>query len=409
MNKISRCRLCGNKNLVEVCNLGEQALTGYFPANKTDAEIVSPLTLLKCLGDDVCGLVQLSVSCDPEQMYGLDYGYRSGLNSSMVEHLQIKVNHILELNCLEEGDIVLDIGSNDGTTLNSYPENLKLKLVGIDPTISKFKHFYKSNIIKISDFFSATKFQDIFGTDEKAKIITSFSMFYDLEDPLNFAKEIRSILHPGGIWVFEQSYLPNMLEANSFDTVCHEHLEYYGVEQIQWLVEACDMKIIDLQFNSINGGSFSAAVTHVDNLNHHAIDLSKFIENEKEKTNETSFESFNKRIDNLKEEFKRFIKTCQKNNYRVGGLGASTKGNVLLQYYGLSVDSMYAVGEVNEDKVGKFTPSTHIPIMSEDDVIKSCDYLIVLPWHFKQFFINKFSGSNVKLVFPLPEFEIIET
>jgi hypothetical protein len=258
--KISKCRICGNNKLELVLDLGEQVLTGIFPKSKNEEITRGPLRLVKCTGSgNVCGLLQLEHSYDLGEMYGENYGYRSGLNSSMVTHLKNKINKLLSMVSLEENDLIIDIGSNDSTTLQTYSKQDNLNLVGVDPTGIKFKEYYPDHIKLIPDFFSSSLIKEKF-PDKKAKIVTSFSMFYDLEEPLKFMQDIYDILHDEGVWVFEQSYMPAMLEMNSYDTVCHEHLEFYALQQIKWMADKIGFKIIDVELNDINGGSFSIMV-----------------------------------------------------------------------------------------------------------------------------------------------------
>ena len=257
--KVEKCRICGNTHLEQVLDLGEQMLTGVFPREKGEKVTTGPLRLVKCTGtNDACGLLQLEHSYDLGEMYGENYGYRSGLNASMVAHLHNKVKRILGMVNLQAGDLVIDIGSNDSTTLQAYPANGAV-LVGVDPTGVKFKTYYPQHIQLIPDFFSAELVQARF-PNKKAKVVTSFSMFYDLEDPLGFMRQVHDVLAEDGIWVFEQSYMPTMLATNSYDTVCHEHLEFYALRQIQWMAERVGFRIKDVEFNDVNGGSFSVTV-----------------------------------------------------------------------------------------------------------------------------------------------------
>ncbi len=257
--RISECRICKNTELVEVLDLGVQALTGVFPRTKAQDVTAGPLKLVKCTGDEAaCGLLQLQHTYDLGELYGDNYGYRSGLNASMVAHLHRKVRRILDRVRLPDDALIVDIGSNDSTTLQAYPTQ-GCTLVGIDPTANKFREFYPPHIRLIPDFFSATTIQQHL-LARKATVITSFSMFYDLEEPLTFMKEVAEVLDDEGVWVLEQSYMPTMLRMNSYDTVCHEHLEYYALKQIKWMTDRADLKIIDVEFNDINGGSFSLMV-----------------------------------------------------------------------------------------------------------------------------------------------------
>jgi len=243
-HKIEKCRVCGNEHYYTVLDLGDQYLSGIFPKFVDPDMYKGPLKLVKCdESTGGCGHVQLEHTFDLPTMYGEEYGYRSGLNSSMIKHLGEKYEKITNYLNLKENDIVVDIAGNDGTFLGFFPSTLKL--VSIDPTSKKFGRYFADHVSYIADFFSKKTFREFFGKSN-AKLITSFSMFYDLEDPCQFAKEVNSVLDPEeGIWVLEQSYMPEMLRANSFDTVCHEHLSYYGMRQLKYIMDQAGFKIID--------------------------------------------------------------------------------------------------------------------------------------------------------------------
>ena len=407
--KIEKCRICGNAHLERVLNLGDQMLTGVFPRKKGADVTTGPLHLVKCLGEDACGLLQMEHSYDLSEMYGENYGYRSGLNASMVAHLNNKVKRILGLVKLQKGDLVVDIGSNDSTTLRAYPAE-GLLLVGVDPTGVKFYRYYPPHIQLIPDFFSSELLNERF-SGQKAKVITSFSMFYDLEDPMSFMRQVYDVLADDGIWVFEQSYMPTMLDTNSYDTVCHEHLEFYALRQIKWMADRVGFKIIDVEFNDINGGSFSVTVKKADGETTVLPLVQSILDDEQEKGLDTlrPYHEFSERVEITKFNLLKFIETAHAEKKSVAVLGASTKGNVLLQYCGLTTMEIESVGEVNPEKFGCYTPGTWIPIIPEQELLaKKTDYMIVLPWHFRDFFISntKFSGMN--LVFPLPDVEIVK-
>ncbi len=408
-SKITKCRICGNEHLECVLDLGEQVLTGIFPKKKDTNITKGPLRLVKCMGDDACGLLQLENSYSLDEMYGENYGYRSGLNASMVAHLNNKVEKIIGLVNLNEGDLVVDIGSNDSTTLQAYPSS-GLTLVGIDPTGTKFQEYYPSHVQLIPDFFSSSLLKDQF-PGKKAKVITSFSMFYDLESPMSFMQEIYDVLADDGIWVFEQSYMPTMLETNSYDTVCHEHLEFYTLQQIKWMADRVGFKILDVEFNDINGGSFSivAAKSHGDTTV--APEIKAILEKEIADGLNTlaPYQAFSERVAKSKTDLLEFIEKAHADGKTVAALGASTKGNVLLQYCNLTDDKISFVGEVNAEKYGCFTPGTHLPIISEDELlVKNPDYLLILPWHFRKFFEKNKALSGKSLVFPLPSIDVIK-
>lgn len=406
--EISKCRISGSSNLITVLSLGEQSLTGVFP-KKIDTEITKgPLDLVWCPDS---GLLQMKQSYSLEEMYGENYGYRSGLNSSMVAHLQQKIKTLEKLVDLADTDLVIDIGSNDATSLKAYSG--KHKKVGIDPTGLKFKKYYTDEIVLIPDFFSAENFKKVF-EKEKAKIITSIAMFYDLESPLDFVRDIEKCLEDEGIWHFEQSYMPSMLRTNSYDTICHEHLEFYSFRVVRNMVEACGLRVIDVQMNAINGGSF--AVTVCKNSAHYKSNtpiIEWLLKQEDDMHLDTikPYQEFEQRVFKHKKNLTELIKALVADGKRVFGYGASTKGNVLLQFCGLTQKEIPFIAEVNPDKFGTYTPGTLIPIISEEEAKKmKPDYFLVLPWHFKYNILNRekeYIANGGKFIFPLPEIEIV--
>jgi len=407
-SRTNKCRICGNSNLVGVLDLGTQMLTGIFPRTKGSSVTSGPLRLVKCTGRDTCGLLQLEHSYDLHEMYGENYGYRSALNVSMVTHLQGKVRRILERVTPKEGDLIVDIGSNDSTTLQAYPFRGSI-LLGIDPTGIKFAKHYPTHIHLIPDFFSAQALWERF-PGKKARIVTSFSMFYDLEDPIGFMREVHQVLADDGIWVFEQSYMPTMLETNSYDTVCHEHLEYYGLAQIKWMADRVGFRILDVELNDVNGGSFSVVVRKAGNDTKLPAAVQEMLDDEEKLGLDTlePYLAFGRRAAAAKVELLEFLRGARAQGKTVAGLGASTKGNVILQYCGLTENDIGAIGEVNSDKFGCYTPGTWIPIISEQELLdRRPDYLLVLPWHFRKFFEGNAKFSSHRLLVPLPRLEFL--
>jgi hypothetical protein len=408
-SKLKACRISGSTNLINVLDLGKQALTGVFPKSPEEEVTTGPLRLVWCPDSR---LLQLQHTYDLDEMYGDNYGYRSGLNHSMVNHLQQKVNYIERVQALSSGDVVVDIGSNDATLLNSYSKP-NINRVGIDPTGKKFIDFYNQGIDLIPDFFNAESFRSKY-PNRGAAVVTSISMFYDLESPIDFVKDVHDILDKNGIWHFEQSYMPTMLRMNSYDTVCHEHLEYYSLGVVKSLLEACDMKLIDVQMNSVNGGSFAVTAARKSNRipeNKALIDWLLGQEDRMGLHTPKPFRQFEERVFQHREDLKRLIVDLNSDGKKVLGYGASTKGNVLLQFCGLTAKDIPCIAEVNPDKFGSLTPGTHIPIVSEAEVRSmKPDYLLVLPWHFRNSIVQReyeYLASGGKLIFPMPEIEII--
>lgn len=410
-SSIECCRLCKNTTLVTIMDLGEQCIASQFPIiGEVDPPKI-PLVLVKCTGKDSCGLIQLQHTANPNELYGNSYGYRSGVNETMKNHLKTIIEEALQYISLEENDTILDIGSNDGTLLISLDEfTTNIHRIGMDPTGHQFQEFYPENIQLVPTYFTEASWKQT--NAFPAKLVTTIAMFYDLPDPLQFTQDVKKALHPNGIWIMEQSYLPTMLQLNSFDTICHEHLEYYCLHQIEWLCNKCDLQILDVTFNESNGGSFRVVISHkgasysVKNI--HTI-LQK--ENDLIYHTKTAFEIFIKKCLLQKTRLQIFLRDMVSQGKKVCLYGASTKGNTLLQYYEIDNTIVSCAAERNPIKYGRHTPYTHIPIVSEAEVrLLQPDFMFVLPWHFKSEFLERekeYLEEKGQFIFPLPQVNVI--
>ena len=405
---ISHCRANGSDNLISVLSLGSQALTGLFPRTPDQPMTVGPLELVWCPDS---GLLQLAHSYDPHEMYGNNYGYRSGLNQSMVRHLTNKIHTLERIQRLAPGDTVLDIGSNDCTSLKAYTTP-GLNRIGIDPTGAKFRDYYPPEITLVPDFFSQAAFAGAGGS--KAKIVTSIAMFYDLEEPTKFAREVAAILAPDGVWHLEQSYLPSMLRLCAYDTICHEHLEYYSLGSLSAILNAAGLRVIDVQMNSVNGGSFAVTAALQDATLHANDAVISWLLGQEERMGLATprpYREFETRVFQHRLDLQKLLHNLRADGKHILGYGASTKGNVMLQFCNLRADTIEAIAEVNADKFGCFTPGTHIPIISEAEArAMKPDYFLVLPWHFKEGILQReqeFLAGGGKMIFPFPEIEIV--
>ena len=404
-----KCRVSGLNDLKEVINLGDQYYTGYFPSS-IDYEV--PVGTLSLGISQSSNLLQMMHSFNPEMMYGDNYGYRSGLNKSMVQHLEYISNYLQSIKSINGGDVVLDIGSNDGTFLNTI-KTKDVKRIGIDPSSKKFRNFYDENISTSSQFFSKEEFFSI--SKIPASLVVSISMFYDLEDPIKFAKEVYQCLNDDGIWFLEQSYMPRMLETTSFDTICHEHYEYYSLSTLKYILEKAGFYISDVIFNDINGGSFGVVCTKdkffVKDKSKKIIDWVLNYEEKLALNTLKPYLEFSQKTKFFKDRFSELIHNIKSDNRSIAGIGASTKGNVLLQYCNFDSNLIDYIGDVNVNKEGCFTPGSKIPILSEEEVLKkNPDYLLILPWHFKNFFMKRFERYRLqggKIIFPLPNIQIL--
>ena len=407
--QVTGCRICGGEGLDVLLELGTQVLTGVFPRRPDERLTKGPLTLVRC---DNCGLVQLLHSYERAELYGPHYGYRSSLNRRMVNHLEDKARALTRAVDLRPGDVVVDIGSNDGTLL-SFFSGRKLTLLGFDPSAARWQGSYPTDSSLIDDFFSVDLYRGALG-QRKARIVTSIAMFYDLERPLDFAHEVADVLADDGVWHLEQSYLPSMLRVNAYDTICHEHVEYYALAQIKWLADKVGLAILDVECNDVNGGSFAVTLGRNRRLAPRGGDrVERFLDAERRMGFNSlhPFEEFRKRVLTHKRELRQRLEDIRARGESVLGYGASTKGNVILQFAGIDRDLLPAIAEVNEDKFGCVTPGTWIPIIPEADArARKPDYFLVLPWHFRAGIVEReaaYLAAGGRLLFPLPSIDVV--
>ncbi len=410
MAAVTQCRVCHSPHVAEVLDFGVTAFTGVFPAAADEHVDEGALRLVVCKS---CGLAQLADSFPADVLYGDNYGYRSGLNASMLQHLRRTAHRLERLAGLSAGDVVLDIGANDGSLLRSY-ETPGLVRVGIDPTIAKFIEFYADDVDTtcVPDFFTAANFDAV--SSQRAAVVTSIAMFYDLEDPVAFARDIRHCLAPEGLWHFEQSYMPWMLRSGAYDTICHEHLEYYSLTTIKRILDEAGMRIVDVATNAVNGGSIAVTAARDDSSWETVSIIPDWLLEEERRSgvaDVATWQAFADVVRRRQGDLLELLTALRDSGKSVMGLGASTKGNVLLQTTGITPELVSVIGDVNPYKFGRFMPGTGIPILSEADVLAmEPDYLLVLPWHFRETFmvtLEPFLSRGGRLIFPLPDIEIV--
>ncbi|MES2309618.1 MAG: class I SAM-dependent methyltransferase [Verrucomicrobiota bacterium] len=409
------CRVCGSKALTPVITLGNQHLQGSFVK---PGEIEPPLrqidlSIVRCdptRDEKACGLLQMEHTVPPAVLYS-NYWYRSGTNQTMRDHLQGIVTSALERRPIKKG-VVLDIGCNDGTLLRCYPE--EFERYGVDP--SDVAQSGKGNYTVVQDIFPSTELSKVSG-GKKFDIITSIAMFYDLEDPVAFVKSIRDHLAEDGLWIFEMSYMPLMLKQNSYDTICHEHLEYYHLAVLETILKMAGMKVVDATLNDINGGSIRCYATHQGSFKFKSDDALQRLrdlrreEFDLELDTDKPYKHFQDRINVHREELNTLLKRLKREGKSIHIYGASTKGNTILQWCGIDHRIIDCAAERNPDKYGAHTLGTDIPIVSEEDSRKQKpDYYLVLPWHFQDEFIKREAATikaGTAMIFPLPHVRIV--
>ncbi len=404
--KIKSCRACNSKKLLKLFSLGKLSFTGKFPSINQKIR-KEPISLAIC---KKCELVQLTHNFDLKYLYGPDYGYRTGINKTMLNHVKNVVKYLSKKTQLKKKDYVLDIASNDGSLLNFYNKNINT--FGIDPILNKYIDQYQRINYKISDFFSAEKIKK--KTTKKFKIITALSVFYDTINPNKFLKDITKLLSKDGIFLLEFADLASIVKNKMFDTICHEHLEYYSSKVIINLCKKNKLRVFDIKKNDINGSSKQYYVCHDTSKlkdNTKVIQNELYNENKLKLSKVDTFKNFFYKINVEKKKLNNLIKRINKIGKKIHCYGASTKGNVLLQYYKINNKIIEYAAERNKNKYNLFTPGTNIKIISEAlSRFYRPDYYLVLPWHFKKEILireKNIRKKGVKFIFPLPNLKVV--
>jgi NDP-4-keto-2,6-dideoxyhexose 3-C-methyltransferase len=408
-HEVTACRLCASRDLNQILDLGHQALASVFPRNGEPDPPKAPLALVRC---SQCGLVQLPCTVPKASLYTYDYGYFSGINATMRGHLLELASWAEKRIALRPGDVVLDIGCNDGTLLKGFG-GTGLCRVGIDMIAGKFRDRVPADVLLWEGAFSAASWAESCG-GRKASVITTVSVFYDLDSPNEAVAAIASALAPEGVWILEQAYLWAMIHRCAYDAICHEHVAYYGLAEIETLVAMHGLRVFDAALTPSNGGSLRLALCHVGasyRPEEGRIDHLRRLESVASADSFSVYADFGAKVSRSRDHLLSFIDLSTRRNKTIFVYGASTKGNTLLQYCGLDASVIAAAAERNPEKFGRRTPGTAIPIVSEETA-RECqpDYFLVLPWHFRREFIEResaFRRSGGRLVFPLPNFEIV--
>ena len=411
------CRVCGG-SLMEILSLGSHYLSEFLLPGESDG-IKAPLELVLC---ETCHLLQLKHTAPADAMYQ-NYWYRSGVNQTMCQALADITEKAENLIDLTPGDSVLDIGCNDGTLLASYKRE-GIYRIGFDPAENMAE--YSRNVtehLEVGYFEAETFLSNSALAQHRPMVITSIAMFYDLEDPCKFVSDVKTVLDPEGLWIVQMSYLPSMLKQNEIGNICHEHLEYYSVQSFEYLLDLYDFEIVDLELNAINGGSFRAYIRNRSadpakfgdaTYRRLAVDRVQQIRDEEVRLGLNTPEpymDFAFRVNRIKADVVQFIQDRVSAGERVYIYGASTKGNTLLQYFGLDHSHLTAASERNPEKWGRVTVGTHIPIVSEEEARRANpEFFLVLPWHFLDEFMAReddYLKSGGRFIVPMPYFALV--
>ena len=408
------CRNCRSKSLIKVIFIGKQVVSSIFPKKIKKNSKKYSLDLYEC---KKCKLVQLGKSIPLGNMYGETYGYRTSLSKLMVNHMCNKYLKLKKILKLKNNSSILDIGSSDSTFLNFFSNERKgYNCYGIDPSAKKYIKYYRKDVNLIVDYFSAKavnkKLIQLGKRENKFKLISSFAMFYDIDDPNGFCKDISSLLEKDGIWILEMSYFPMLLSNLTYDQICHEHVTYYTLSVFKKIVEKNGLKIIDFSFNVINGGSIEIICAKKNSkakVQKNKIYNQLLIE---KKISAKDYKKFNLRVDNIKKTTNLLLENIFKAKQKIIGYGASTKGNIVLNHCNIKSKQIKYICDENPEKYGRYTPGTNIKIISKKNMrnIKP-DYLLVLIWSFKTEVIKQelnYIKKGGKLIFHLPFLHIAD-
>jgi|SRR3989344_4587739 len=399
------CRVCQSENLIDILSLGNQYLSDFVSDDSKPAKY--PLDLIVC---EKCFLLQLRHNAPQTSLYSERYGYKSGMNQTMRDELKQIVEKALKvLPYIGKKLTVVDIGANDGTLLNYYPKSLFR--IGVEPVLKFADECGKHANIVIADFFNLTSYKKKVG-NRRVDIITAISCFYDMEEPNKFLHDVARILKTNGVFIIQQNYLMSMLQQNAFDNIVHEHLEYYSLLSLENLLRRHDMEVFDVEFSDVNGGSFRTYISFNGKRNVRA--SVRYLRRKEEKINLmniANYTAFAKRVENNKTKLVLLLKKLKKEKKVTYIYGASTRGNTLLQYFGIDKTFIKAAVERNPEKWGKKIASVGIPIISEEQARKDRpDYMLVLPWFFKKEFIKReqaYLKNGGHFIFPLPKLTIV--
>ncbi len=404
--EISRCRICGNTQLVEVLDLGTQALAHVFPRTEAQRVPAAPLRLMKCTGEpEVCGLLQLKHTYMATRSHGADHAPRPVASPCMLEYRRRIMLKALQRARVPHEALIVDTGGNGGTTLpiGATPGCVLAQFNAAD---AEFAHSSRTSSRLIPGVFSASSVRHYFGS-RKASVIASFSTFYGLEDPLGFMQEIVEVLDDNGICVTELGYMPAMLRMNAYDTVYHDQLAYYALRQFKWMTDRVGLTIVDLE---VDGSRFCMMIAKKGSRLVEHPGVATLLDEEARSGLHTlePYLSFARHVTASKATLKSFFDGARRAGRKIAALGASTSANRLLQYCNVTATDLTCIGEVNPHKFQTLTPGTLIPIVSEEESLAAMpDYLIVLPWRLRDHFLAQRRFVGRSLIFPLPQLELV--
>lgn len=397
MTPITKCRSCQGEVLHEFLNLGDQYLSDFRDDNSKPPKY--PLVAVLC---DRCKLVQLKHTTPQPEMYHDRYGFKSGVSDSIKKDLDSVVLHAFQY--VNDPERWLDIASNDGTLLSFVPDNIYR--VGVDPVTFLCIEAETHADLIINDYFTS----EVGGEFD---VITSVSCFYDMPDPSQFVKDVKSVLAPKGVWIIQQNYLLTTLQLGAVDNFCHEHLEYYTLKSLEHLLNRFNLQVVEVTTSMINGGSIRTVVAHKDAFSvYESVDKQRHLEYLYGIELLVTYQMFADDIALELNKLRRLVSDLKDHGKTVAILAASTRGATIWQSVEFDNSLIDYAVERNPAKVGKWFSAIGVPIISEVEAHKrNPDYMIIGPWFFASELVKReeeYIKQGGSLILPLPSVEIID-
>jgi hypothetical protein len=409
VGKLDYCQITGSKNLFEAIDLGFQPPCGTLLTKDSlqSPETYYPLRLMVC---PESGLGQLDCVLGSDVCFPADYPYRPGISIPLREHLERLADDIIAKNEVMPGSLVVDIGSNDGTLL-SFFKNRKMKVLGVEPTnMSKMAN--KAKIKTIQKFFNKKVASAIVKKYGRAKIITATNVFAHMATLGEVMTGITALLDKNGAFVSESQYLLDVFEGNQFDEIYHDHIRIYSLKSLVKLFPYYGMEVFDAKRVPTREGSIEVSAGW---KGQHPIspEVRKLLKAEvdAELFSPKGWAKFRERVTAQREQFLDLLQKIKKNGLKLVADSCPTRGVVLLNYYGLDKTALPYVAQLpGTEKVGKYIPGTHTPIVSNEIILKEQpDYILILAWHYSDYIISNWRAKGIKskFIIPLPEFKIV--
>ena len=407
---LNNCQICDSKKLNLIIDLGHQPLCDSLLTKEmlNNPEKTYPLRMMWC---EECSLAQLDYCVDGNEVYHPDYPYRTGITKELVEYLKNMSDSLIKKYNLSQDDLVVDLGSNDGTLLTGFKNNT-IRVIGVEPTnISQIAN--KNNVKTIQKFFTVDVATNIKTTSGEASLILATNMFAHMSTIGEVISGIELLLKPDGVFVFENHYLLDVIQGGQFDTIYHEHLRTYSLKSLIKLFSYYNFTVTDVERGTRYGGNIRVHVTKGKNRNvSERVELLLKLEEEFGLYQIETYQKFTDRVKQAKNDFMNFILKIKSEGKTIVGNSCPGRSVTLLNYYGVDSELLPYIAEQSTSlKLDKFLPGKHIPIVNNEILIKEQpDYVVLLAWHYAQPIMDQLKERGLKsnFIIPLPDMTLLE-